>query len=130
MERKTKAIERHLHRLARRVSNGWSVFFYARFQAWNGERFEKRLSSDLQTARSLLRRYETLNDQRMWPLLLEEEVAVLEAARLEQEKASAMTISRFAEIYKELPEIKGKRSADRDAQLLRHIVRHLGPKLL
>jgi len=41
-----------------------------------------------------------------------------------------MTVAKFDPIYRDLPEIKAKRSASRDNELLRHLVRHLGDKRL
>src|SRR5262249_10778939 len=117
--KKVVTIERHLEKISRLKPNGqWNVGYYARFRSWNHRYFEKRLSSDLQTASRLLKRYELLNDEKNWPLVFPEELAEAERQRQEQQRANAMTVAKFAAIYKELPEIKAKRSADRDAQHL------------
>src|SRR5215468_5969790 len=129
--KKVVTIERHLQKISRFRSNGqWTVGFFARFKTWNGRYFEKRLSGDLQTARRLLKRYELLNDEKKWPLIFPEELAEAERQRQEQQRANAMTVAKFAAIYKELPEIKAKRSADRDAQHLAHICRIKGDRPL
>src|SRR5262249_6021246 len=125
-------VERHLYRVRwRQKNNQWSVYYRAIFRTWDGKRFETRLTTanDLVTARKLLHEYEKLNDERK-PLLLEEERKAIEAKRAEEEKANAMTIAKFAPIYRDLPDIKSKDSADRDNQLLDHIVRLMGNKLL
>jgi hypothetical protein len=49
---------------------------------------------------------------------------------MEEERANAMTIAKFAPLYYELPETKAKRSAGRDEELLGHVVRIMGDKLL
>jgi integrase len=119
-------IERHLYKVSVRMKNGqWSVFYRARFWCWEERMFEKRLSEHLDTARGLLRRYEILNDQRK-PLILEEELQAMEKKKLEEAKANAMTIAKFAKLYEDLPEVKGKDSADRDGELSAHVVRLLG----
>jgi hypothetical protein len=41
-----------------------------------------------------------------------------------------MTLSNWAAIYQGLPEVKQKRSVDRDIQMLKHLTRHLGDKPL
>jgi integrase len=77
----------------------------------------------------LLREYEKLNDEKK-PLVLESERLAAEAKKAEAEKANVMTIAKFAPLYHDLPEIKAKRSADRDRQLLGHVIRIMGNKLL
>src|SRR5262249_42303107 len=63
-------------------------------------------------------------------LILEAERQAQEAKRSEEERVNAITIAKFAPLYKELPEIKAKRSADRDEELLAHVIRIMGDKLL
>ena len=123
-------IERHLYRVEYQRNDGqWSVYFQARFKSWNGKPFEKRLSDHVSTARKLLREYEVLNDEKK-PLVLEAERLIAEAKRAEEEKANAMTIAKFVPLYYDLPETKKKRSADRDEELLSHVVRIMGDILL
>src|SRR5258705_842667 len=125
-----KRIERHLYRVEHQGNDGqWSIYYQARFKTWDGKPFEKRLSDHLSTARKLLRDYEVLNDEKK-PLVLERERLMAEARRAEEERAKAMTVAKFAPLYYELPETKAKRSADRDEQLLGHVVRIMGDKLL
>lgn len=117
-------VERHLYRIRyKRTKGQWSVYYQARFRDWQGNPFQKRLSDHLPTARKLLREYEKLNDERQ-PLILEGERKAAEVKRLAEEKANAMTITKFVPYYKEI--IKAKRSADRDDDVLAHIIRIKG----
>jgi hypothetical protein len=53
------------------------------------------------------------------------------AARKEKKAhAAALTLSKWAAIYQKLPEATPKRSAGRDIQIAKHLLRHLGNKLL
>jgi integrase len=116
-------IERHLYRVEWLQLDGtWSVYFIARFRAWTGEPFEKRLSGDLKTARELLTEYHWLNNHR--------EPLVLKAEREAQEKRNVLTLRKWAPLARALPEVKGKRSLGRDKELHDHIVRIMGDKLL
>src|SRR5215831_9883545 len=104
--KKVVTIERHLEKISALKPNGqWNVGYYARFRSWNHRYFEKRLSSDLPTARKLLTKYELLNDERRGSFVFPEELAERERQRLEQERANAMTVAKFAAIYNTLPEI-------------------------
>src|SRR5205823_4480124 len=53
-----------------------------------------------------------------------------EAKRIEAERTNAMTLAKFVPLYYDLPETKKKRSADRDEELLSHVVRIMGYLLL
>jgi hypothetical protein len=104
-------------------------YFQARFKSWDGKPFEKRLSDHVSTARKLLREYEVLNDEKKTSCARGERL-IAEAKRAEEEKANAMTIAKFVPLYYDLPETKKKRSADRDEELLSHVVRIMGDILL
>src|SRR5262245_47821696 len=109
MEQKFEQVAEHKHLYKRRyqlASGGWKTIYYARFVCrLKGKRRHFSLGSDFTTAK--------------------EELTVLEARNIRREdfdldKApqvpDRMTVEKWSRIYKELEEIKAKRSFARDCQ--------------
>ena len=115
-------VERHLYRHRYLMRNGqWSVNYVAVFRDHTGKDRRIKLSHDLKTARQLLKELEVRNDKK-------EDLDAEKKAK--QQRQELMTLSKWAAIYQGLPEVKQKRSVDRDIQMLKHLTRHLGDKPL
>jgi integrase len=110
------------------MNNGqWSVYYVAVFKDWTGKNRRIRLSTDLKTARILLKELEVKNDKK---------IDLDAEKKAKQQRENAMTIAKWIPLCKRLPEMHTKkngqprRSLDRDNQLYAHIIRLMGNKQL
>jgi integrase len=127
-ENRFQRIERHLYKSSHRMNNGqWSVYYVAVFKDWTGKNRRIRLSTDLKTARILLKELEVKNDKK---------IDLDAEKKAKQQRENAMTIAKWIPLCKRLPEMHTKkngqprRSLDRDNQLYAHIIRLMGNKQL
>jgi integrase len=129
LKNETKRVQRHLYRVAYRMMSGeWSKYHHAIFRDWKGIGRKFRISADLQIARKQLTELETKNFQKYdWD---NEKTALAAQQKADAEKADVMTVAKWSVLCKDLPEVKQKRSLNRDGQLYMHVIRHLGDKPL
>ncbi len=122
-----KRVQKHLYRSAYQTKKGdWIVSHFAIFRDWQGTDRKFRLSGDLKTARGELNKLEHENFEHVDFDAKKREAD--EKKRVEQE--GEMTVARWAPLCAQLPEVRQKRSLNRDGQLYSHIVGHLGERPL
>jgi integrase len=114
----TNVAPRLYKRQYKTATGDWRTLFYANFVDWKGERRKFPLGSDLRTAKEELKVLEGRNVRR----------EDFDADRVKPEQG--MTVAKWSQSYFCLEEVKTKRSVDRDREMVKHLNRLLGDKLL